>query len=85
MVPYQMSAGHFPLVYENPTPLYVTFKTRVTKSHIFFQVVFKALIVLHNMIRNGATDNVLAHLSASDVLRLKHVGSGNWEGTYFSS
>ncbi|KAG8917529.1 hypothetical protein FRC02_003056, partial [Tulasnella sp. 418] len=35
-------------------------------------VVFKALIVLHTMIRNGATDNVLAYLSSSEVLRLRN-------------
>ncbi|KAF7983335.1 hypothetical protein HWV62_22291 [Athelia sp. TMB] len=43
-------------------------------------VVFKALIVLHTMIRNGATDNVLSYLSSSEVLRLKNVSAGNWEG-----
>lgn len=44
------------------------------------QVVFKALIVLHTIIRNGATDNVLQYLSSSDVLKLRNVSSGNWEG-----
>jgi hypothetical protein len=44
------------------------------------QVVFKALIVLHTMIRNGATDNVLQYLSSSEVLRLKNVAGGQWEG-----
>ncbi|THH14758.1 hypothetical protein EW146_g5615 [Bondarzewia mesenterica] len=48
-------------------------------GHIL-QVVFKALIVLHTMIRNGATDKVLAYLSSSDVLRLKNVSGGQWEG-----
>ncbi|GJE90285.1 ANTH-domain-containing protein [Phanerochaete sordida] len=44
-------------------------------------IVFKALIVLHTMIRNGATDNVLSYLSSSDVLRLKNISSGaHWEG-----
>ncbi|KZT07476.1 ANTH-domain-containing protein [Laetiporus sulphureus 93-53] len=43
-------------------------------------VVFKALIVLHMMIRNGSTDNVLSYLSSSDVLRLKNVSAGSWEG-----
>lgn len=43
-------------------------------------VVFKALIVLHMLIRNGATDNVLSYLSSTDVLRLKNVGAGHWEG-----
>ncbi|TBU30487.1 ANTH-domain-containing protein [Dichomitus squalens] len=43
-------------------------------------VVFKALIVLHTMIRNGATDNILQYLSSSDVLKLRNVSSGNWEG-----
>lgn len=45
------------------------------------QIVFKALIVLHTMIRNGATDNVLSYLSSGDVLRLRNVGQGQWEGT----
>ncbi|KAG6821473.1 hypothetical protein H0H93_010197 [Arthromyces matolae] len=43
-------------------------------------VVFKALIVLHTMIRSGATDNVLGYLSNSDVLRLRNVSGGSWEG-----
>ncbi|TFK51899.1 ANTH-domain-containing protein [Heliocybe sulcata] len=43
-------------------------------------VVFKALIVLHMLIRNGATDNILSYLSNTDVLRLKNVGGGHWEG-----
>ncbi|KAF9446195.1 ANTH-domain-containing protein [Macrolepiota fuliginosa MF-IS2] len=43
-------------------------------------VVFKALIVLHTMIRNGATDNILAHLSQSDILKLRNVYLGTWEG-----
>ncbi|EKM50164.1 uncharacterized protein PHACADRAFT_105881 [Phanerochaete carnosa HHB-10118-sp] len=44
-------------------------------------VVFKALIVLHTMIRNGATDNVLSYLSSSDILRLKNISAGaHWEG-----
>ena len=45
------------------------------------QVVFKALLVLHTMIRNGATDKVLAYLSSSEILRLRNVGSGQWDGT----
>lgn len=44
------------------------------------QVVFKALIVLHTMIRNGSTDNVLSYLSSADVLRLRNVSAGNWDG-----
>ncbi|TCD65050.1 hypothetical protein EIP91_003288 [Steccherinum ochraceum] len=43
-------------------------------------VVFKALIVLHTMIRNGATDNVLGYLSSSEVLRLRNISAGHWEG-----
>ncbi|PFH51967.1 hypothetical protein AMATHDRAFT_58213 [Amanita thiersii Skay4041] len=43
-------------------------------------VVFKALIVLHTMIRNGSTDNVLNYLSSSDVLRLRNVSAGSWDG-----
>ncbi|KAJ6620655.1 ANTH domain-containing protein, partial [Mycena sp. CBHHK59/15] len=37
------------------------------------------LIVLHTMIRNGSTDNVLGYLSGSQVLRLSNVSTGNWE------
>ncbi|TRM60781.1 ANTH domain-containing protein [Schizophyllum amplum] len=43
-------------------------------------VVFKALIVLHTMMRSGATDNVLSFLCTHDVLRLRNVSAGNWEG-----
>ncbi|KAJ7098730.1 ANTH domain-containing protein [Mycena belliarum] len=43
-------------------------------------VVFKALIVLHTMVRNGSTDNVLGYLGGSQVLRLSNVSAGNWEG-----
>lgn len=32
------------------------------------------------MIRNGATDNILQYLSSSEVLRLKNVVGGQWEG-----
>lgn len=32
------------------------------------------------MICNGATDNVLSYLSSSEVLRLRDISSGNWEG-----
>jgi len=44
------------------------------------QVVFKALIVLHTMIRAGATDNVLGYLSSSNILKLRDISSANWEG-----
>ncbi|KAH7335185.1 ANTH domain-containing protein [Rhizoctonia solani] len=43
-------------------------------------IVFKALIVLHSMVRQGQTDNVLKYLASSDVLRLRNVSSGNWDG-----
>ena len=49
-------------------------------SQPVLQIVFKALIVLHMMIRNGATDNVLSYLSSSEVLRLRDISHGNWEG-----
>jgi hypothetical protein len=52
----------------------------VALSQPVLQIVFKALIVLHTMIRNGATDNVLSYLSSSEVLRLRDISSGNWEG-----
>lgn len=32
------------------------------------------------MIRNGATDNVLSHLSSSEILRLRNISTGNWDG-----
>ncbi len=47
-----------------------------------FQVVFKALIVLHTMIKNGATDNVLTYLSTEDVLKLRNVSDGQWDGVF---
>jgi hypothetical protein len=50
------------------------------------QVVFKALIVLHTMIRNGSTDNVLSYLStSSEVLHLRNVAGANWEGAMLDS
>jgi phosphatidylinositol-binding clathrin assembly protein len=33
------------------------------------------------MIRNGATEKVLSYLSTSDVLKLRNVSAGTWEGT----
>ena len=30
--------------------------------------------------RNGATDNVLSYLSSSDILRLRNISGGHWEG-----
>ncbi|KAF9778401.1 ANTH-domain-containing protein [Thelephora terrestris] len=47
-------------------------------------VVFKALLTLHKIIRDGATDNILAYLSSGDVLRLKNVAAPNWEGGLFT-
>ncbi|KAH9006703.1 hypothetical protein EDB83DRAFT_727401 [Lactarius deliciosus] len=44
----------------------------------------QALIVLHTMVRNGATDNVPQYLSSSDVLQLKNVSGGQWEGTHYT-
>lgn len=51
----------------------------------WLQVVFKALIVLHQMIRAGSTDNVLSYLanntgSSGDVLRLRNVTAQAWDG-----
>ncbi|PWN90690.1 ANTH-domain-containing protein [Acaromyces ingoldii] len=45
-------------------------------------VVFKSLIVLHTMIRNGGIDNVLSHLASDQgSLKLKNVvQGGNWQG-----
>lgn len=45
-------------------------------------VVFKALIVLHTMIKNGATDNVLTYLSTEDVLKLRNVSDSQWDGVF---
>ena len=44
------------------------------------QVVFKALIVLHTMIRNGHTDNILNYIASSDTLRLRQVANGERHG-----
>ena len=49
------------------------------------QVVFKALILLHTLIRNGATDSVLSYLAGSDVLHLHNVYQGQWEGELLGS
>ncbi|KAG8696553.1 hypothetical protein FRC09_008395 [Ceratobasidium sp. 395] len=43
-------------------------------------IVFKALIVLHTIIRQGQTDNVLKYLASSEVLRLRNVSNGQWDG-----
>ncbi|EIW71887.1 hypothetical protein TREMEDRAFT_41409 [Tremella mesenterica DSM 1558] len=43
-------------------------------------VVFKALLVLHQMIRSGSTDQLLDVLSQGDILRLRNVGGQNWDG-----
>ena len=78
-----MFARHWYLAFESlmlsyvvPTHFYF-FSSHVSR---YLQVVFKALIVLHTMIRNGSTDNVLAYLSSSNILRLQNVSSANWEG-----
>ncbi|KAJ7763678.1 hypothetical protein DFH07DRAFT_1018461 [Mycena maculata] len=42
-------------------------------------VVFKALIILHTMIQNGSTNNVLGYLSGLQVLRLSNVSTESWE------
>jgi hypothetical protein len=44
------------------------------------QVVFKALLTLHQMIRSGSTDQLLDHLVKSDVMRLRGIGGQNFEG-----
>lgn len=47
------------------------------------QVVFKGLIVLHTMMRNGSTEGVLSYLSKGDgdMLRLRNIADAPWEGT----
>jgi hypothetical protein len=44
------------------------------------QVVFKALITLHQMIRSGSTDSLMEVLSQGNALRLGNVSGQNWEG-----
>ena len=44
------------------------------------QVVFKALITLHQMIRSGSTDTLMEVLSQGNALRLGNVSGQNWEG-----
>ncbi|KAF8329537.1 ANTH domain-containing protein [Cantharellus anzutake] len=43
-------------------------------------VVFKALLVVHTMLRNGATENILSYMAKFDPLGLHNVGQGHWEG-----
>jgi len=79
-----MYARPCPLGFGSPMPSYVdhvhVYMLPMLTVSIIVQVVFKALIVLHTMIRNGATDNVLSYLSSSEVLRLRNVAAVNWEG-----
>jgi len=44
------------------------------------QIVFKALLTLHQMMRAGSTDQLLENLSQGDVLKLRNVSNQNWEG-----
>jgi len=86
MVLFTTYARPCPLGFASPMQLYAP--THLSSLSIVYllrnaQVVFKALIVLHTMIRNGATDNVLTYLSSSEVLRLRNVSTGNWEGEWF--
>jgi hypothetical protein len=53
---------------------------RYVDNIFFVQVVFKALLVLHSMIRSGATDNVLSFLGQQDLLRLRNVVGQTWDG-----
>ena len=55
---------------------------RLTSHPSTQQVVFEALLTLHNLIRNGAIDNFLAYLSTGDVFRLKNIAT-HWEGVLF--
>ncbi|EJD43849.1 ANTH-domain-containing protein [Auricularia subglabra TFB-10046 SS5] len=43
-------------------------------------IVFKALLVLHTMIRNGQTDNVLGYLARHDELHLRNIATGHQDG-----
>lgn len=45
-------------------------------------VVFKALLVLHQMIRSGSTDTLLEFLGQGDALRLRNISGQNWDGVY---
>jgi hypothetical protein len=47
------------------------------------QVVFKALLTLHQMIRSGSTDQLLDHLVKADVMRLRNIGGQNFEGELY--
>jgi hypothetical protein len=70
--------GPWPLGFASLMRLYAPTCFRFIDSLFIAGRFFKALIVLHTMIRNGATDNVLTYLSSSEVLR--NVSTGNWEG-----
>lgn len=85
MVLFTTYARPCPLGFASPMQLYApTHPSGLSIAYLLrnAQVVFKALIVLHTMIRNGATDNVLTYLSSSEVLRLRNVSTGNWEGEW---
>lgn len=60
--------------------IYPTLTGTLTYHPEFHQVVFKALLTLHTIVRNGATDNILAYLSNGDILKLRNVSAPNWEG-----
>lgn len=49
------------------------------------QVVFKALLTLHQMMRSGSAETLLGHLSRNgDVLRLRAVQGGTDGGSGFT-
>ena len=78
-----MYARPYLLAFASLIPLCALLNHPFESSHylnLSLQIVFKALIVLHTMIRNGSTDNVLSYLSSSEVLRLRDISSGNWGG-----
>lgn len=51
-------------------------------GYAYPQVVFKALLTLHQMIRSGSTDQLLEHLVKSQSLRLQNLGDQNFEGQF---
>jgi hypothetical protein len=58
----------------------VSFCVRSNVMKLICQVVFKALLTLHQMIRSGSTDQLLDHLVKMQSLRLRDLGDQNFEG-----
>lgn len=79
MDPWRMSRGLYPCASESRMEWWVDFSV-IGLDTTHRQVVFKALLTLHQMIRSGSTDQLLDHLVKADVMRLRSIGGQNFEG-----